>query len=180
MEIGKVLRQLREERDVSIKELADELGISSSHISQIERGISSPSITMLKNISNVLDVPITYFFEQERETNSKVIRGSERTKFMLPESNFTYELLSPLNVKDFQFLMTRIEVGGELGEKPVGHGGKECCYISKGKVDFYIRDEVYQLSAGDSIYYPENTPHNVVNTGDEEAIIISVISPADF
>lgn len=180
MDIGRILRQLREERDVSIKEIADELNISSSHISQIERGISSPSITMLKKLSNVLDVPITYFFEQDPEADGKVIRNSERTKFMLPGSNFTYELLSPLKVKDFQLLMTRIEVGGELGEKPIGHGGKECCYLSKGEVDFYIRDEIHKLRAGDSIYYPANTPHNVVNTGDEEAIIISVISPADF
>lgn len=180
MNIGKKIRYIREEKNMSIKELAGKLGISSSHISQIERDISSPSITTLKNIANIFNVPMTSFFDDEMEKESTVIKGKERKKIMLPNSNFAYEMLSPSNVNEFQLLLTRIEEGGKLGENPIGHKGQECCFIIKGNVEFTIKTEVYQLEEGDSIYYPENTPHNVVNTGKGEAVIISVINPSDF
>lgn len=180
MDLGKKIRYIREEKNMSIKELAEKLGISNSHISQVERNISSPSITMLKNIANVFDIPMTSFFNDEIEKGSTVIRRKERKKIMLPNSNFTYEMLSPSTVSEFQLLLTRIEEGGRLGENPIGHKGQECCFINKGQVEFTINNEVYKLEEGDSIYYPENTPHNVVNSGKGEAIIISVINPADF
>lgn len=179
MDLGKKIREIREDRNMSIKELAEKLKVSNSHISQVERNISSPSITMLKNIANVFEIPMTSFFD-DIETKSTVIRRKERKKIMLPDSNFAYEMLSPSSVTEFQFLLTRIEEGGKLGENPVGHKGQECCFISKGQVEFTIKDTVYQLEEGDSIYYPENTPHNVVNSGKGEAIIISVINPASF
>ena len=179
MELGQLLRDLREERGLSIVHLANELGVSSSHISQIERNVSSPSITMLKRIAHVLNVPITYFFEEETKTSS-IIKKSERKKLFLPDSNLTYELLSPSMVKDFQLLLTRIEVGGSMGDSAIGHAGDECCLITKGEVEFIVDDVTHHLEEGDSIYYPGGTPHNAVNIGNVEAIIISVISPADF
>jgi transcriptional regulator with XRE-family HTH domain len=179
MELGEILRGLREERRISIVNLAEAVGVSSSHISQIERNLSSPSISMLRKIAQVLDVPITYFFQEENKTSS-VIKKADRRKLILPDSNLTYELLSPSVVKDFQLLLTRIEIGGQMNETTSIHGGAECCYIKKGKVEFIVNGERNFLEEGDSIYYPENTPHNVINIGDVEAIIISVISPADF
>lgn len=180
MELGQILRDLRESKKVSIVDLADEVGVSSSHISQIERNISSPSITMLKKIANALHVPITYFFVEENKSTGYIIKKEERKKLLLPHSNLTYELLSPSMVNDFQLLLTRIEVGGVMGDESVGHIGAECCLIANGTVEFVVNDKRHILTEGDSIYYPENTHHNVVNIGDEEAVIISVISPAAF
>lgn len=179
MELGQILRDLRVDKKISIVKLASEVGVSSSHISQIERNLSSPSITMLKKIANVLDVPITYFFEKESKSSS-VIKKDKRKKLMLPQSNLSYELLSPSNIKDFQLLLTRIEVGGKMGEAESIHAGEECCFIKKGLVEFWVDGRKHLLEEGDSIYYTGNTPHNAINVGDTEVIIISVISPADF
>lgn len=180
MELGRKIRMIRESEGFSIKDLATELNVSSSHISQVERNISSPSITMLKKMANIFNIPMTSFFDDEVIKEGTIIKKEKRNKMKLPDSNFTYEMLSPSTVKDFQLLMTKIEEGGQLGDNPIGHKGQECCYISKGKVQFIIRDKEHTLIEGDSIYYPENTPHNVLNIGEGEAIIISVISPADF
>jgi len=165
---------------MSIKKLAEKLEVSSSHISQVERNISSPSIMILKKIANIFEVPMTSFFDEVFSKDETVVKKEERKKITLPNSNFVYEMLSPSNVKEFQLLMTRIEKNGQLGNNPIGHKGQECCYVAKGEIVFIIRNKEHKLKEGDSIYYPEDTPHNVINIGNQEAIIISVISPAEF
>lgn len=179
MELGEILRNLRTKRKIPMGELAEKIGATSSHISQIERNISSPSITLLKKIAAELGVSITYFFEEESSASS-VIKKEDRNKFRLANSSLTYELLTPARAEKFQMLLTRIKVGGKLGDVPIGHEGEECCYIMQGEVEMIVHDKVYQLSKGDSIYYGANAPHNVLNLGDVEAIIISAISPASF
>ena len=134
---------------------------------------------MLKKISNVLGVPITYFFQEKSKTSS-VIRKAERKKLILPDSSPIYELLSPTFVKDFQLLLTRIEVGGKMDENTSIHEGAECCLINRGKVEFMVDGVKHILEEGDTIYFSENVPHNAINIGDTEVIIVSVISPAEF
>lgn len=179
MELGEILRDLRTKRKIPMGELAEKIGATSSHISQIERNMSSPSITLLKKIAAELGVSITYFFDEEA-SESFVIKKEERNKFRLANSSLTYELLTPAKAKKFQMLLTRIKVGGKLGDVPIGHEGEECCYVMQGEIEMIVHDKVYQLSQGDSIYYGANAPHNVINMGDVEAIIISAISPASF
>src|SRR5699024_6219255 len=178
MNLGQILKQLREKKDVSIIYLAEKVDVSSSHISQIEKNKSSPSINVLKKIADVFDVPITHFFTEEK--NSFVIKESERKKLILPNSHLTYELLSPSHVKDFQLLLTKIEIGGKMREEASVHPGQECCYIMKGRAEFIVDKQSFNIKEGESIYVPENKPHNVVNTGSCEVIIISAISPASF
>lgn len=176
--LGKILKELREKKGISINNLAEKIGVSGSHISQIENDKSSPSISVLKKISDILGVPITYFFSGEK--TSSVIRENERKKLVLPNSSLTYELLSPADIKDFQLLLTKIEAGGRMREKHSIHPGQECCYIMQGITEFIVGQTTYYVKEGESIYIPENKSHNVINIGNEEVIIISTISPASF
>jgi len=179
VDLGNTIRNLRENGKMSISALAEKLEVSGSHISQLERNLSSPSITLLKKIANTFDVPITYFFEEEGG-KSTVIKGSERKKLLLPNSCLTYEILSPSSAKNFQLLLTCIEVGGRSADDPIGHDGEECCFILEGQIKAIVDNVTHELAEGDSIYYPANKPHNFINAGDKEAVIISVISPGNF
>jgi transcriptional regulator with XRE-family HTH domain len=69
--LGNRIRELRQTRNYRILDLANMTGLTSSMISQVERGGISPSIDTLKKIANVLEVSVGYFFEDEDETGSK-------------------------------------------------------------------------------------------------------------
>jgi transcriptional regulator with XRE-family HTH domain len=81
IDVGVRLRQLREERGNSIRELARRSGLSANALSLIERGRTSPSVSTLYKISEALEVPITSFFETPGDRSQIVFRKStERTR----------------------------------------------------------------------------------------------------
>lgn len=80
--LGKKIRQARQERGMTLKEVADALGYTPSHISQIERGLTNPSVSSLLGIAGVLGLPIEYFFKSsdgeataEKEVSSELEGG---------------------------------------------------------------------------------------------------------
>lgn len=182
MSLGKRIRDLRIKQERTITSLAEEVGVTPSLISQVERDLSSPSVSTLKSIALALDVPISYFFEGEQDERSSVsiVRVNNRKKLILPKSHMTYELLSPGFRKNMQVIMTDLEPGGVSGEFAMGHGGEEWCIILDGTVEYYLSPEKYVLKDGDCIYYDATIPHRVKNIGNTKVRIISAISPGCF
>lgn len=180
--LGKRIRDLRIKHERTIASLAEEVGVTPSLISQVERDLSSPSVSTLKSIAQALDVPISYFFEGKQDEGSSVsvVKVDNRKKLILPKSHMTYELLSPGFRKNMQVIMTDLESGGVSGEIAMGHGGEEWSIILDGVVEYCIGSERYVLRDGDSIYYDGTVPHTVKNIGDTKVRIISAISPGCF
>jgi transcriptional regulator with XRE-family HTH domain len=78
--VGQMLRQLREERGISIRELGRKSGLSANALSSIERGLSSPSVNTLYRLTNALQVPIIALFRQDQSQEAIVFRSvSDRT-----------------------------------------------------------------------------------------------------
>lgn len=67
MTLGKRIREFRKERGLTLKELANKIGISYSFLSAIERNIKKPSLTTIKQIADTLNIPITYLFSNESD-----------------------------------------------------------------------------------------------------------------
>ena len=65
LDVGKILRIMREERDISMRSLARDSGLSANALSMIERGLTSPSVSTLNKIATALGIPITAFFRTE-------------------------------------------------------------------------------------------------------------------
>lgn len=68
--IGEKLRAIRQEHEMSLRDLADKAEISASMLSQIETGKVFPSVRSLYSIASALNVSIDYFFPEKNETNS--------------------------------------------------------------------------------------------------------------
>ncbi|MCL7454197.1 MAG: helix-turn-helix domain-containing protein, partial [Anaerolineae bacterium] len=114
MQLGNRLRARRQELGLSLRELAERVGLTASFLSQIERDLASPSIESLRKISDALEVPIFHFLI-EPDTRSPVVRRQERAKLNLPDSNLTYQLMTPdLNRRMEVFLAER-----EPGEQKI-------------------------------------------------------------
>ena len=128
MELGERIRQRRKELGLSLRELADRVGLTASFLSQIERDLASPSLDSLRKISDALEVPIFHFLIDPEEEHP-VVRRSQRAELKLPDSNLTYKLLTPdLNRKLEAFLAER-EPGEEKITIPLRQHTEEFIYV---------------------------------------------------
>ena len=179
MEIGKKIRALRKEQKMSIEQLAKRVKLSSGLISQLERDLTIPSVGSLWKVAKALNVHINYFFD-EYEADNPIVRKNERKKIILPNSNITYELLSPTLNKKMEFLMIKIEPGEENFAEQICHEGEECGYVVQGSIKIRWGSKEFILQAGDSIYFESSIPHRFINIGEITAISIWAMTPPSF
>ena len=174
--LGNRIRKLRISKGVNLTAFAKKIGKTPSYLSQVERGMASPSIMALREIAKALNVPMFYFLIDDKK-QSVIVRKNERRVLKFPKSHLTYELLSPDVSHQIQMIRTRIEVGASSCSKPLSHEGEECTLVMEGKMEIKIGDEIFLLGEGDSIYYLASIPHKITSIGKEALIIISAINP---
>jgi len=178
LSIGSKIRQVRESKGISIKEVSQKTNLSSSFISQAERDLVSPSIASLREIAKALNVPIFYFFDDD--INGHVVRKNNRRKFSMPDSKITYELLSPDLNREMEIVLITLAKGQYTFEHPFSHEGEESACCIKGRVEVTLGLEKYTLEEGDAIYFKCDIPHRFHNVGEDEAKVLCSITPPSF
>ena len=180
MELGNKIRELRRTQNISIEQLSEITGLSTGLISQIERDITGPSLASMWKIAQALNVPINFFFDEANEENP-IVRKNFRKKIMLPNSNITYELLSPdLKNRKIECLLIEIQPGECSTDEQIAHEGEECGFVIKGNLKVKWGAKEYLLGEGDSIYFDSTIPHRYVNIGDDVCISIWSMVPPSF
>jgi transcriptional regulator with XRE-family HTH domain len=177
--IGKRLKEKRKELSLSLRELASRTGLTASFISQVERDLTSPSITSLRKIAQALGVPIFYFL-MDHQVPSPVVRKNERRQLVIPHSHVRYELLAPDLNRKIEFLIARLAPGASSSDRPMTHPCEECHLVLQGRMLIQIGEERYVLEEGDSICYDGSVPHNITSIGDHELVFVSAITPPMF
>lgn len=181
LNIGERIADYRKQKAVSIKDLAEKAGVTSSLLSQIERGLANPSLNSLRAIAQALDVPITVFFQEPINGAALVVKKSLRKKLILPDSDdVVYELLSSNANKQIEFALMNIKPGVKSVETPMAHTGEEAAIIFGGTIKLMIGGEEIILEDGDSVCIPPNTPHLWHNVGERDTIVIFAVSPPSF
>jgi transcriptional regulator with XRE-family HTH domain len=176
-ELGQRIRDFRMERSLSLAGLAARVGVTRSFLSSVERGVAYPSILVLRTIAAALEVPVFLLFTG-RESSGVVVRRHERKIIKLPSAPISYELISPDAQHRMEMIITHVRPGTE--PPAMSHDGEECALVLRGHVVLTIGGIDYELNEGDSIYYNSGLPHAVRTVGDEEAEIVSAITPPSF
>ncbi|MET3291549.1 UNVERIFIED_CONTAM: transcriptional regulator with XRE-family HTH domain [Brevibacillus sp. OAP136] len=170
---------LRTQQNMTLKELSNLSGLSTSFLSQVERGNSSLAITSLQKIAEVLNVPITTFFE-EQENEQYFVPESDRKQFQIAGSGsiyvrlggeFTGRALEPLHVT----LLPR-----QKQNYVFNHPGEEFYYVLAGELILTVDGTEYHLAKGDSIHFPSTLDHMLYNPTEEDTQVISVLTPVIF
>lgn len=183
-DLGGIIRGLRQERRLSTVALAKACGVSTSLISQVERGVTSPSLDVLWAVAQALDVPIGTFFQDDEEIEAVgrpavVVRSDHRKKLGV-NSTLTYELLSPDLRHQIEFIWVEFGPGVEGPLAPFAHPGEEQMVVIQGEMHFWVDGDVYVLQAGDCITIDASRPHRAGNRSDAPAIVIAAITPPSF
>jgi transcriptional regulator with XRE-family HTH domain len=165
VDVGIRLRQLREERNISMRGLALKSGLSANALSMIERGKTSPSVSTLYKLADALGVPIIDFFGDAVEKQKMVfLKADERTR--IP---FMRGIIEALGGEQFigrvsPFLVT-LDSGANSGPHPMQHTGHEFVFCLRGKLEYHVENKVFSLEAGDSLLFSAQLRHTWRNSG---------------
>lgn len=175
-EVGQRLRSLREERSVSLRELARQSGISANALSMIERGLTAPSITTLAKLSQALEIPITALFRHEQARHKVVFqKAADWVRDDLEGCIMEVMGGGQFSGRMEAYQLTLLPGTREPGQA-VLHTGQEFVFCIQGSVEYIIEDQVYTLQAGDSLMFTAQLPHAWRNPGADMARILVVLS----
>ncbi len=176
IQVGHMLRQLREERRISIRELSRISGLSANALSMIERGLSSPSVSTLYRLTDALHVPITSLFRQDDSQQAVVYRSvSQRTRIPFPMGVWE-GLGGEAFVGRTQPFMLTLESGAESGNEKIVHTGNEFVYCLVGSLEYEVEGRIYSLEPGDSLLFAAHLAHRWKNLGKSVTNAIIVLS----
>ncbi len=174
--VGHLLRQLREERRISIRELGRISGLSPNALSMIERGRTSPSVSTLYRLTDALGVPITALFRQNEPQQSIVFRSvSERTHVPFPLGIWE-GLGGEAFTGRMQPFMLTLESGAESGPEKIVHTGSEFVMCVRGNLEYEVEGKIYKLEPGDSLIFAARLAHRWRNPGKTVTNAIIVLS----
>ena len=178
--IGANIRRLRQQQGLSLQELSQRAGITSSMISQIENGKTNPSLATLKQISNELETTIGQLIDDKESKHDQVLRFPERKAFHQKEQGIYMELLTtPDPYKQMEPLYFTLEPNASSG-KAYRHYGQEFLVILKGKLEIILNDNKYVLNKGDSFYFNSSTPHKYRNLSKGKTELVWIVTPPSF
>jgi transcriptional regulator with XRE-family HTH domain len=179
VELGERLRAIRQLRRKTLKEVAGAAGISESYLSQLERGRTNATIATLQRLATALGIDVSDLFGADAP-RPRVLRRDARD-FVAWGLLGRKALLTPKPFHSLEAVVARFEPGGSTGDEPYTHGdSEELLIVVRGRVHVQLGDEVYEVTAGDSVHYESSTPHRVANAGDETAEVLFVISPPSY
>ncbi len=179
-ELGGRIRSLREDGGRSLREVAVAAGVSESFLSQVERGVASPSVASLRRIAEALGESVGSFFEGPA-IGGRVVRVRDRRRLVHPRRRWEDVLLTPRESKRLQVILSTIEPGAGSGKEPYAHDSdEECVIVLKGRLEFWVDDERYDLQEGDSLVFESRRPHRNRNPGPSKAEVLWVITPPSY
>ena len=149
-----------------LKQLASQTTLSIGFISQIERGISSPSLSVLTNLADALDVSLARLFEPSRANGSPgeiVVRTGSRRKLTAWRSGIHKQLLTADAPSRFSFFLMTMEPGAASGPELYAHQGEEAGLVIQGRLRLTVDRRTWTLSRGDSFHFPSERRHGFEN-----------------
>ncbi len=186
LKLGVKIRKLRQEKRLTLQELADATGLSKPLLSQIENDQVTPPLATLLRIAKGLKVGIHYFFEEEGDRQKFVLtrggsgQSSRRRTGADQIQGYLYRPLAPgIRHKQIEPFLVEFEQAPWDDNRYYNHEGVEFIYLLEGELEFHYGQEVMTLLPGDSIYYDSSEPHGYVSIGSKQAKAVAVLYAKD-
>lgn len=177
-DLGARVRELRNEKKMTLAELSLRSQISIGMLSHIERGQTSPSLKTLERLRLALEVPLASFFEREEpapKNDGTVVRAHARARLPFKKLGLVKERLSPPGHSDLDVLMLVIEPGGGSGAEPWTRQGEKAGMVLEGTFELHVGDASHVLREGDSFQFDGSQPHTFRNPSSATARVLWII-----
>ena len=179
-DLGARLRWLRRSQGMTLRELAGRAAVTESFLSQVERGVASPSVASLQRVARGLGLSIAQLFAGGSGAG-RVVRAAERRRVVYDALGAVDEFLTPTDATRLQLILSTIDPGGGTGDEPYTHeSDEEVVFVLEGSLDLWVADEHYHLDAGDTVTYSSRLPHRNSNLGRTPARVLFCLTPPSF
>lgn len=178
--LGARIRVLRQAKGMTLRDLSGRAGVTESFLSQVERGLASPSIGTLRRIASSLGESIGSLFDGE-SAPGVLVRRDDRRVIQYPGLRARDEFITPSLDGKLQVILSVIEPGGGTGDEPYTHeSDEECVVVLEGTLDLWIAETHYALEAGDSVIHSSRVPHRNRNNGATVTKVLFILTPPSY
>jgi len=179
--VGARVRALREAMDLSLRDLSERSGVSAPMLSQVERGETSPTLSVAARIATGLELRLSQLLRLDEGESVAIVRAGERRQGPTGAGGHAYELLTPplpgLRAEVSRHTLAPGASTGGAGDPPMHEAGaRETAVVEIGEVVLVIDDSRHALAAGDCVTFDADLPHHFENPGPGDAALLAVLS----
>lgn len=182
---GSRIRSLRKLKGLTLMQLSQRTGLSHGYLSQIERGISQPSVASLVEVAQALGVTMQWLFsdpkgeaqDEGHPHHERLVRKDQRIEIEY-QDGIVDQLLTPRSNNNLEVIYSTYPSGTK--SEPYSHKGHEAVLVLKGTLEVEVADERYILNEGDCLSFTSSEPHAHRNLGENETTAIWFVTPASF
>jgi transcriptional regulator with XRE-family HTH domain len=180
IEAGQRVRALREGMGLSLRDLADRSGVSAPMLSQVERGETSPTLTVATKIASGLELSLSQLLRLDEGEGFSVVRAGGRRRGGGARGH-RYEVVTPpLPGQRAEVSMHVLAPGASTGgpDDPPMHeaGARETAVVTGGRLRLICDGAAYDLEEGDAITFDADLPHHFENPDGDEARFFAVVA----
>src|SRR3954454_16984386 len=178
--IGPRVKALREAMGLSLRDLAERTSVSAPMLSQVERGETSPTLSVAGRIAGGLELSLSQLLRLDEGEGVSVVRKSERRSG--GSRRHAYEIITPplpgQRAQGSAHTLNPAAPPGARGDPPMHEAGsRETAVVTDGAVTLHVAGQEYRLADGDSVTFDADLPHHFENPDpQEDARFMSVVS----
>ena len=181
MKIGKKVRQLRLEKDLTLKELSDRSGVALATLSRIETEKMTGTVASHSRIAEALGLSLPQLYvglqREQKPTVDVHTRGKRPDVFVHNEKSSVQLLTGPVLTKKMMPVLIQIGPGGSTQAEENQRGTEKFLYLLEGKIEAQVGQGRYTLGRGESLYFDGSVSHRFRNVGTAEARCLCIITP---
>jgi transcriptional regulator with XRE-family HTH domain len=178
-EVGPRLRQLREQKAMSARQVAGQAGVSAAYLSRLENGRVSPTVATLARLVAAMGETMATLFQEPSGSHESVVRRDDR--HLMRSKGVLDSQVTPGWAKRLEILESLVEPGQGSSSRLHTHAGdEECLLVLEGELDLWLGDDRHHLEPGDSATFDCRTPHRWRNPSDARSRVLWVITPASY
>jgi transcriptional regulator with XRE-family HTH domain len=177
-QLGQRIRDLRSKAGMTLTDLSKSTGVSIGTLSQLERGLVSPTVRTVYTVANALGVMPAWLIDPSEDRgngaeNRYIVRAGRRSR-LLDIDGIRKDLASPAASERLRGFFMVIQPGCNSGAQPYSHKGEEIGFLLSGSIELQIDGEAFNLNEGDCFAFPSSKPHRFANNGSRPASVFWV------
>jgi transcriptional regulator with XRE-family HTH domain len=179
--IGARVKALRESSGLSLRDLAERSGVSAPMLSQVERGETSPTLTVAARIARGLELRLSQLLRLDEQGAVTIVRAGQRRRGGNRKRGHSFEILTSDQPGQRAELSRHVLApGGATGapDDPPMHepGSRETALVERGSIQLICDGQSYELQEGDCVTFDADLPHHFENPTGREAALLAVVS----
>ncbi len=179
MSLGARVKRVRTNNGMTVRQLAEKVGLSASFLYQLEQEKTSPSFSTLKSIAAALNTNITLLIEDNLPEEWLIVRGNNYKRVITGNSGMELNLLTFLGSREkrMQPMVFELAPGAASADIAEYRDKEHFLYILEGEIGVTLGDVKYLLNKGDAAYFIFDAPGELRNAGKDKAVGLWVYSP---